>query len=185
MLFRSKAWFLGGKGIFPQARQQNSIRRPDQPHQKRARPWKKRTLPARSSRPYNRRCPRKVAREGVLGLAICNDHLRQLVHAQGFVYRRPKHTLEGKRNEQAYRAAPLQSGTEPHRAVMEASQGLSNGQRVVPQFRRIHTTHRCRPHSFRPPSRLHDFPGNAHITRRKAERHTRGCLEYRAYAYED
>ena len=39
------------------------------------------------------------------GLAICNDWLRQLVHAEGFVYRRPKHTLKGKRNERAYRAA--------------------------------------------------------------------------------
>jgi transposase len=41
----------------------------------------------------------------VTGLAISNDWLRQLVHAQGFVYRRPKHTLKGKRNEQAYRRA--------------------------------------------------------------------------------
>jgi transposase len=39
------------------------------------------------------------------GIAICNDWLRQLVHAQGFVYRRPKHTLQGKRDEQAYRRA--------------------------------------------------------------------------------
>jgi transposase len=41
----------------------------------------------------------------VTGLAICNDWLRQLVHAEAFVYRRPKHTLKGKRNEQAYRQA--------------------------------------------------------------------------------
>jgi transposase len=41
----------------------------------------------------------------VTGLAICNDWLRQLVHAGGFVYRRPKHTLKGKRNEQADRRA--------------------------------------------------------------------------------
>ncbi len=41
----------------------------------------------------------------VTGLTICNDWLRQLVHAEGFVYRRPKHTLKGKRNEQAYRRA--------------------------------------------------------------------------------
>ena len=41
----------------------------------------------------------------VTGLRICNDWLRQLVHAEGFVYRRPKHTLKGKRNEQAYRRA--------------------------------------------------------------------------------
>lgn len=41
----------------------------------------------------------------VTGIAICNDWLRQLVHAQGFLYRRPKHTLKGKRDEQAYRRA--------------------------------------------------------------------------------
>jgi transposase len=41
----------------------------------------------------------------VTGLTICNDWLRQLVHADGFVYRRPKHTLKGKRNERAYRRA--------------------------------------------------------------------------------
>jgi len=41
----------------------------------------------------------------VTGIKICNDWLRQLVHAEGFVYRRPKHTLKGKRNERAYRQA--------------------------------------------------------------------------------
>lgn len=41
----------------------------------------------------------------VTGIRICNDWLRQLVHAEGFVYRRPKHTLRGKRDEQAYRRA--------------------------------------------------------------------------------
>jgi transposase len=41
----------------------------------------------------------------VTGLRICNDWLRQLVHAEGFVYRRPKHTLKGKRDEPAYRRA--------------------------------------------------------------------------------
>ena len=39
------------------------------------------------------------------GLKICNDWLRQLVHAEGFVYRRPKHTLKGKRDEPAFRRA--------------------------------------------------------------------------------
>lgn len=39
------------------------------------------------------------------GLKICNDWLRQLVHTEGFVYRRPKHTLKGKRDEQAFRRA--------------------------------------------------------------------------------
>ena len=41
----------------------------------------------------------------VTGLRICNDWLRQLVHAEGFVYRRPKHTLKGKRDELAFRRA--------------------------------------------------------------------------------
>ena len=41
----------------------------------------------------------------VTGLKLCNDWLRQLVHAEGFVYRRPKHTLKGKRDEQAFRRA--------------------------------------------------------------------------------
>jgi len=38
-------------------------------------------------------------------IKICNDWLRQLVLAEGFVYRRPKHTLKGKRNEKAFRRA--------------------------------------------------------------------------------
>jgi transposase len=41
----------------------------------------------------------------VTGVRICNDWLRQLAHAEGFVYRRPKHTLKGKRNEHTYRRA--------------------------------------------------------------------------------
>jgi transposase len=41
----------------------------------------------------------------VTGITICHDWLRQLVHAEGFVYRRPKHTLKGKRDEQAFRRA--------------------------------------------------------------------------------
>ena len=39
------------------------------------------------------------------GITICNDWLRRLVRAEGFVYRRPKHTLKGKRDERAYRRA--------------------------------------------------------------------------------
>ena len=39
------------------------------------------------------------------GIKICDDWLRQLVHADDFVYRRPKHTLKGKRNERAFRKA--------------------------------------------------------------------------------
>jgi transposase len=41
----------------------------------------------------------------VTGITICNDWLRQLVLTEGFVYRRPKHTLKGKRDEPAYRRA--------------------------------------------------------------------------------
>lgn len=43
--------------------------------------------------------------QNITGTPICNDWLRQLVHAEGFVYRRPKHTLKGKRDEQAFRRA--------------------------------------------------------------------------------
>jgi len=38
-------------------------------------------------------------------IRICNDRLWRLVHEEGFVYRRPKHTLKGKRNEKAFRKA--------------------------------------------------------------------------------
>lgn len=39
------------------------------------------------------------------GLSLCDEWLRTLVKAEGFVYRRPKHTLKGKRNERAFRKA--------------------------------------------------------------------------------
>lgn len=39
------------------------------------------------------------------GIRICNDRLWRLVHEEGFVYRRPKHTLKGKRDERAFRRA--------------------------------------------------------------------------------
>lgn len=39
------------------------------------------------------------------GIAISRNWLRQLVHAEGFVVGRPKHTLRGKRNERKYRRA--------------------------------------------------------------------------------
>jgi len=38
------------------------------------------------------------------GIPVCDDWLRRLIHAEGFVFRRPKHTLKGKRNEKAFRA---------------------------------------------------------------------------------
>ena len=41
----------------------------------------------------------------VTGIRICDDWLRQLVHAAGFVYRRPKHTLTRKHNAPAYHRA--------------------------------------------------------------------------------
>lgn len=39
------------------------------------------------------------------GLTFCNEWLRTLVKAEGFVYRRPKHTLKGKRDERAFHKA--------------------------------------------------------------------------------
>lgn len=36
------------------------------------------------------------------GIAFCDEWLRTLVKAEGFVYRRPKHTLKGKRDERAF-----------------------------------------------------------------------------------
>ena len=40
-----------------------------------------------------------------MGVAFSDEWLRTLVKAEGFVYRRPKHTLKGKRNERAFRKA--------------------------------------------------------------------------------
>lgn len=37
------------------------------------------------------------------GIRVCADWLRRLIHAEGFVFRRPKHTLKGKRKEKAFR----------------------------------------------------------------------------------
>lgn len=39
------------------------------------------------------------------GICVGESRLRQLIRAAGFVYRRPKHTLKGKRNEKAFRKA--------------------------------------------------------------------------------
>lgn len=39
------------------------------------------------------------------GIAFSDEWLRTLVKAEGFVYRRPKHTLKGKRDERAFRKA--------------------------------------------------------------------------------
>jgi hypothetical protein len=43
--------------------------------------------------------------QAATGIKVCNAWLRKLVLAEGFVYRRPKHTLRGKRNERAFRKA--------------------------------------------------------------------------------
>jgi transposase len=43
--------------------------------------------------------------QNTTGIRVCNDWLRQLIHAEGFVYRRPKYTLKGRRNEKAFRKA--------------------------------------------------------------------------------
>lgn len=42
---------------------------------------------------------------GRTGIVIGDDWLRHVVHAEGFVVGRPRHTLANKRNEQAYRQA--------------------------------------------------------------------------------
>jgi len=42
------------------------------------------------------------------GISYEESRLRKLMHAEGFVFRRPKHTLKGKRNEKAFRRAQRQ-----------------------------------------------------------------------------
>jgi transposase len=39
------------------------------------------------------------------GIAFCDDRVRRLVLAEGYVFRRPKHTLKGRRDEKAFRQA--------------------------------------------------------------------------------
>jgi transposase len=39
------------------------------------------------------------------GVGFSADHLRRLLHAEGFSFQRPKHTLKGKRDEGAYEQA--------------------------------------------------------------------------------
>lgn len=41
----------------------------------------------------------------VTGVSFSETRLRKLMHDAGFVFRRPKHTLKGKRNETAFRRA--------------------------------------------------------------------------------
>jgi transposase len=45
------------------------------------------------------------------GIAFCEDHLRRLVHAEGFSFQRPKHTMKGKRDEVAFEKAKKQLET--------------------------------------------------------------------------
>ena len=42
------------------------------------------------------------------GVSFCIDWIRKLVLAEGYVYRRPKHTLKGRRDERAFRRAQRQ-----------------------------------------------------------------------------
>lgn len=41
-------------------------------------------------------------------IGFCDESVRRLVLAEGYVFRRPKHTLKGKRNEKAFRQAQRQ-----------------------------------------------------------------------------
>ncbi len=45
------------------------------------------------------------------GVSFCIDWIRRLVRAEGYVYRRPKHTLKGRRDERAFRKAQRQLGS--------------------------------------------------------------------------
>jgi transposase len=42
------------------------------------------------------------------GIGFCDESVRCLVRAEGYVFRRPKHTLKGKRDEKAFRKAQRQ-----------------------------------------------------------------------------
>jgi transposase len=39
------------------------------------------------------------------GLGFCDESIRRFVRAEGYVFRRPKHTLKGRRDEKAFRRA--------------------------------------------------------------------------------
>jgi transposase len=41
--------------------------------------------------------------QSLTGIGVCDEWLRRLILAEGFVFRRPKHTLKGKRNEKDFR----------------------------------------------------------------------------------
>jgi transposase len=51
------------------------------------------------------------------GIGVGDSRLRQLIRAEDFVCRRPKHTLKGKRDEKAFRKA--------HRALSRLKKGRS------------------------------------------------------------
>ena len=44
------------------------------------------------------------------GVSFSDDHLTRVLHAEGYSYQRPKHTLKGKRDEAAYRKAAGELG---------------------------------------------------------------------------
>jgi transposase len=43
-----------------------------------------------------------------MGVALTTDRVRRILHEQGFSFQRPKHTMKGKRNEDAYERARRQ-----------------------------------------------------------------------------
>lgn len=45
------------------------------------------------------------------GIAFSEDHLRRLVHQEGFSFQRPKHTMKGKRDDVAFAKAQKQLKT--------------------------------------------------------------------------
>ena len=45
------------------------------------------------------------------GIAFSQDQLRRLLHAEGFSFQRPKHTMKGKRDEAAYQRAAVELET--------------------------------------------------------------------------
>jgi hypothetical protein len=46
--------------------------------------------------------------KAVTGISFCKAWMQRLVTAEGYVYRRPKHTLKGRRDERAFRKAQRQ-----------------------------------------------------------------------------
>jgi transposase len=64
-------------------------------------------------------------------LRLGASRLRQLLPAAGFVYRRPKHTLRGKRNETAFRKAQ-QALTRLKKGLLSRTRLMNSGIRMKP-----------------------------------------------------